>query len=216
MELEFTKDDFKGCILDTFTMPIGVNVMEAYPLLGKLSGFEHTFEDYPNPKMDKNKTIRYINYYYSKGSPLVERYKDSKQRKAAAALLAGFESSPKTGNFHEKIEAMLIGADPMVNRMIVSFVAHNYSTNFSSLIALRDMFLKALEDQTDPQKVVKIFEINEKLELLEQKMLNGDQNQKINAALVQAIEEIKLELKPEDVAERIAKGMPPIDWEVYG
>lgn len=216
MELEFTKDDFKNCILDTFSMPIGVNVMDAYPLLEKLSGFEYDFEGYPNPRMDKNKTIRYINYYYSKGSPLSERYKDYKQRKAAAAIIAGFESSPKTGDFHPKIEAMLSGSDHMVNRMVVSFVAHNYSTNFSSLIALRDMFLKALEDQTDPQKVVKIFEINEKLELLEQRMLNGDQNPKINAALVQSIEEIKLELKPEDVAKRISKGLPPIDWEVYG
>lgn len=216
MDLEYSKDDFKDCILETFGMPIGVNVMEAFPLLSKLSGFEYDFRDYPNPKMDKNKTIRYINYFYSKGTPLNQRYVDYKQRKAAAAILAGFESDIKSGHFKPKVESMLAGDDPMVNRMIISFVAHNYSTKFSTMVALKEMFYKMLEDQNDPQKVVKVFEVNERLEKLEIEMLSMDRTPKITAALVQRIEEIRLELKPEDVAKRIAEGKPPIDFEVYG
>lgn len=214
MDLEFSKEDYKKCILDTFGMPIGVDVMEAYPLLSKLSGFEYDFKNYPTPKMSKNKTIRYINYYYSKETPL-NAIPDYKKRKAKAAIDAGFEYDERTGEFKPEIQAMLAGDDPMVNRMIVSFVAQNYSTSFSSLIALRDMYLRMLEDQTDPNKVAKVFEINEKMETLEHKLLNQDLSPKITAALIQRMEEIKLELRPEHIAQRIADGKNPIDWEAY-
>jgi uncharacterized coiled-coil DUF342 family protein len=72
-----------------------------------------------------------------------------------------------------------------------------------------------LEDQTDPNKVAKVFEINEKMETLEHKLLNQDLSPKITAALIQRMEEIKLELRPEHVAQRIAEGKNPIDWEAY-
>jgi hypothetical protein len=184
-------------------------------LLGKLSGFDYNFKEYPNPVMDRNKTIRYINYYYSKGTPLEKDYPDFKARKAAAAVLAGFEFNPKSGDFHPKVSAMLSGADAMVNRMIVSFCAHNYSTEFSSLMAIRDMFLRALDSEDDANKVIKVFQINEKMRELELSMLNGDKHMDVSVALIQRVEEIKLELKPEDVAMRIAKGRKPIDFELY-
>lgn len=216
MDLNYRKDDFKSCILNTIDLPMSTDLMKSFPLLQGLSGFEYDFKDYPNPKVDKNKTIRYINYFYSKGTPLEKDYSVYKQRKVAAAVLAGFGYNQKTGEFDKKITDMLEGKDPMVNRMIISLLKHNYSTRFDALMSIRDMFYRALEDVNDPAKVTKVFEISDKLVKMELEMLNNDESQGLTVALIQRMEEIKLELKPEDVAIRIASGMKPIDFELYG
>lgn len=216
MDLNYKKDDFRSCILNTIDLPMSTDLMKTFPLLSELSGFEYDFKDYPNPVVDKNKTIRYINYFYSKGTPLEKDYTVYKQRKVAAAVLAGFGYNGKTGEFDKKITEMLEGKDPMVNRMIISLLKHNYSTRFDALMSLRDMFHRALEDVNDPAKVTKVFEISDKLVKMEMEMLNNDESQGLSVALIQRMEEIKLELKPEDVAIRIASGMKPIDFELYG
>jgi len=216
MNLEYSKDDLKGCVLDTIDLPLDVDIMGTIPMLKRLSGFGYNFEEFPNPKVYRNMTIRYMNYFYSKGTKLDSDYPDPKKRKAVCAALAGFQYDPITGKFNDLVSDMLRGKNAMVNRMIISFTAHHYSTEFSTLCSMRDMFYSMMEDQTDPTKVKSIFAIQQDLVKLERDMLNNDDSKIISMALVQRMEEIKLELKPEDVARRISEGKSPIDFDVYG
>ena len=211
----YGKEDFKNCLLNPYDLKPGVDIMAVYPGLKKLSGFEYTFPDYSVPAVVKNRTIRFINYFYSKGTPWIDQYPDYKQRKALCAVLAGFDYNQVTGKFPEETEKILFGHDFMVNRMTISFVAQYYSTRFSSLMALRDMYFRALESSDDPTKVDKVFSIHDKLVKLELELINSDLTPAISVALIQRMEEIKLDLKPEDVATRIREGKAPIDFEAY-
>jgi len=212
---KYEKQDFQNCLLNTYDLKPCIDILAVYPGLKKLSGFDYPFSEYSVPAVVRNRTIRFINYFYSKNTPWNDDYKDYKHRKALCAVMAGFDFNSVTGKFPDETERILSGEDPMVNRMAVSFVAHYYSTKFSSLMALRDMFFRALEKEDDPSKVDKVFTIQERLVKLESELMNYDLTPAISVALIQRMEEIKLELKPEDVAVRIMEGKPPIDFEVY-
>lgn len=215
MELDYRREDMKGCILDIVEVPMETDLMRTFPILNKLSGFDYKFEGYPSPEKDRDRTIRFINYFYSKGTKLESDFPEPLRRKAACAKLAGFDYNSSSGDFHPKVSSMLRGDDTRVNRMIISFCAHHYSTEFTTLCATRDMYFRMLEDQTDPNKVKSIFTINEELRKLELSMINNDISPQVSVSLIQRMEEVKLELRPEDVATRIAQGKSPINFDPY-
>ena len=218
MNLELTNEDFSDCILDTYgDDKRDMDVLESYPILSKLEGFDYDFSDFDEPDEEKNKTIKFINYFYSNNRAIEQKHPEYKERKAACAVAAGFYYSPQDGQFQAHVADMVNGKNVHVNRMIISFIRHNYNDKFTTLAHIRDTFYTKLasEDAMEVIDLKRILEVEEMMETLRFKLLRGDETPQISVALLRKFEEVSLDCKPEDIAFKIRDGKNPVNIEVY-
>ncbi len=217
----FVKDNFKGCLLNTYEIPLEEDLIEKFPLLKKIKSFEYDFLDVCNSKKValeyKNATIRFINYFYSYNAKYFrEAFPDTHERKFQCARLAGFKF--KDGLLVDLAKDIISCRNSSVNVMIVDFVRHNYSDRVSNFLLTREsLYSLHLKNIEDPKGVdiEKIDKISKSLESMEERLLGGDSNSVISEMFIAMSESSRLGLRPEDVAKRIAEGKPPINFEVY-
>lgn len=217
---KYKKEDFDLCILDTYSLPMNTDLLKVYPWLKYLDGWDYQFEGFFDPVSVKNCTIRYINYFYSKELQVLKmRYPDYRLRKIECARLAGFGYDQK-GRFNANVEKILNCQNHHTNRMILSFLRHNYSDKYSAIVVARERYYKNLlyelnEEITDLSDTKKAIELINSIEKMELDLLCGDKTPNLNVALVEKIEVEALGLKPEDIATKIRKGEPPINIDLY-
>lgn len=216
---EYTESQMSGAILNCYGLPSDTDLLETFPLLKHLPGFNYEFAGFTDPVHAKQCTIRYINYFYSQGISVLEAdFPDFLKRKVKCADLAGFVWNEDDGRFSKKVEEILQCRNAFVNQMIISFVRHNYSDDYSALTMLREQYYAVMRDgmvggkAADTEKLIKI---NGELKKLSRELLNNDESKELSMALITRIEKEALSLRPEDIAERISEGKSPIDFEVY-
>lgn len=214
----YNDSDFNSCLLPIKNLPLSDDLMARFPLLNKLEGFDYNFADFKDPNTSKNLWIRYMVFFYSKNlKVLEEQFPDYLVRKSACAILAGFTFDPKTGKFSQRVEEALMGENHKCNMMIISLLKHNYSDEYTTYRLMRDRHYKSLlsEDENDVKDTKTIISTTSELAKFRFEFLNGDRSEKVNASLVQHIEEVSLGIRPEEIAERINEGKPAIAYEVY-
>lgn len=93
-----------------------------YPELNDVEDFKFC------PDFDKDSIIRYINYMYSKDTPLFKRYKNAPERKKQSAILAGITINPKVD------DGVFSLRDKYVLRMVLRFLAIQNDKTWSSIV----------------------------------------------------------------------------------
>jgi hypothetical protein len=163
-----------------------------------------------NLKLSKNKIIKYIVYVYDKYSPL-HKITEIMGRKIIAAELAGFNK--KGGKFGGNIEKMLLCEIPQINKMIVRYCRIQKDSDWSVRVAYEDSLYSQLEAIRNSQegKDVKDIILNtdtlrSKISDLDKILLEGDDNENLVFDIYDTIENETLELKPEDMADKIEAG----------
>lgn len=215
---DYSKEEMSKAILDCYDLSMSVNLLKQFPLLTKLAGFEYKFDSFKDWNYARQCTIRYINYFYSRGLTCIKaEFPQWDKRKVKCAQLAGFAFDEESGRFQKSVEEILYCKNPQTNQMIISFIRHNYSDKYSALVVLREQYYGTLRESiaASPKDSIVLISLTEKLEKLELDLLNEDKAPDLSMALIQTIEADNLGLRPEEVAERIRDGKKPIDFEIY-
>lgn len=221
----YSKEELSKARLQLEDIPLSMDILDFMPGLASLPYFNYDFSSWNagDPIVLRNCIIRWINYFYSRElTCIIEEYPDYYERKAECARLAGFWYDPDTLQFKKVIKDMLEGKSKVVNRMIVSFLRHNYDDLYYTYVKTRDLHY-AMGEQLSPEvgddgirklpdlsDIKKFNELGKQLEVMRLDLLNNDTGKDISMALLMVIEEDKLKLSPETRAERTQNGESPL------
>ena len=204
---------FKNLLFPVFDYPEGANLLERFPQLKQ-------WREFTVPtRHDINKVIRYIVAMYDKNGVAVYESNGFKRKKISAEL-AGWKPD-KDGDFRGAVKEMLDGKDVPINLMIIRYCKLQRSARYSTLVGMREVYYSILNKMLNHDdisvKESQMFEDYEKkIDIRAMEFLNGDVNEEVREDLFQAIEYEKLELRPEDIAEKIKEGKLPIKVFPYG
>lgn len=204
---------FKGLLFPVFDYPEGTKLLERFPQLAQWPEFKTP------TRHDINKVIRYIVAMYDKNGICVYESNGFKRKKLSAEI-AGWKPD-KDGDFRGPVKEMMEGMDVPVNLMIIRYCKLQRSTRYSTLVGMREVYYsilgKMLNHEDVNTKESQMFEDYEKkIDLRSMEFLNGDVSEEIREDLYQTIEYEKLELRPEDIAEKIKEGKLPVKVFPYG
>ncbi len=158
------------------------DMIHAFPQLRKWKEFVD-FGGTPEGELHKDKTIRYINIFYSPGSSLIRKHRGNvTARKEEAATIAGFDLGKKT-EFEKVQDELFALRSKGVFQMVMRFLILQKNHLWDSIIAAEQNYwelytigLDPLVNKDDEKKRIesadKKFGLSLKREQIRQ-MLNG-------------------------------------------
>ena len=171
------------------------------------------------PNVNKKKLFGYLVLMYDPNSELRRTISVLPHRKMMAALAAGFALNPKTNKFSDEVENALSGANMDVNRMAaeleviiggLDILAHSaYTRIFIELVAASNNKDKAKD------LVPLIAKVRNEIDILEKKILGGDEVSLMKKALYLSSRKVGLNIRMEDIVERLEKGDDLADFNEY-
>jgi hypothetical protein len=210
MNWQFTNIEFKGMLYNPAKVPEGESVFKIFPDLKKYPIFKKS----PGPELNNNLTLMYIFCMYDKSTPYRGKYTDVLKRKIEIAHDVGFVLDEK-GNFEDPVEDMLKGNNAIVNRKIVEFVRIHRSFKYTYLVTIEasyyNVMLEVMEGAT--KRITDLRNIQEELEETMADLLTEDDNPYIKDAILRYVEEERLQLRPEDIALKLANNEQPVTYK---
>ena len=173
------------------------------------------FTQYPEFRepltIDKPTATRYIILMYDIGNEEIQAlYPDYMTRKRNCAIMAGFPI--EKGHFEEPVEMALIGKDEAFNKLIVRYVRMFNNPDYVAYVSYWEMLIKNVElsiSVQDPAVIQKVRDnINNLRQMIAQVTKNifrGDDSFGLAKQLYATMEEEKLKLRPELMAESVLK-----------
>lgn len=192
-----------------FKLPFRVNgdidYKNEYPSLQKIPEFSLDI------KLPFDVVFKYIVLYYSNGTPLMN-ISNPNERKGTAADLAGFDITVKS------VQEMLSGKNEAVNQMIISYLRLQKSHKWSKLIIFIDAYYNQLSKlqsgeisgEKTKEILVNVNTLETNIDSLTSDLLNEDRSPYVADTLFQSVEDTRLGLRPEEVAEAISEGRDPL------
>ncbi len=199
------KLDYSKMLCNVIELPSRKSPLEAFELLQKHKEFHVPLL---NPHLPKTKVLIYVALIYDKGSPLHDAYRDLNKRKVVAADLSLF-TREEGGKFNPKVEDMFRCEIPEINSMIIRYIMMSKSVLFQRYCVYSEAYFNASVKFLAGQiKIDEFNKISKELELCESELLAEDN--KLHDDFTQYYFEDRLELRPEDIAERLKKGEEPV------
>ncbi len=188
-------------------VPEGSDVLKFYKELSKVKEFRLN----PGEGIDNNKLMLYILCMYDKNSPYRKKYNDPLKRKIEIAHDVGF-TLLEGGMFESPIEDFLRGSNEVVNRKIVQYVRLHRSFKYAYLVSIESAYYSLMVDVVggDTKNISKLKDMQEELESNLLDILNQDNNMFLKDELLRYMETERLELRPEDIAQKLQNGEAPI------
>ena len=150
---------------------------------------------------------------YDLNSSLRKEILDHGERKNQACQLAGFKL--KKNKFSKEVENFLVGENFYVNNMIVKYILLFSDPDYLLLQMDYNMYavagLKAFSGNFDRFDIESNFKLNKRIKEVTNNLFGGDESRNLRRALYKSIEDKREMLKPEDIAEKMAKGEDPLD-----
>lgn len=207
--------DYSDCLIDPENESQIKRIKETYSEFN----LEH-------PLLTKdNGIIKYIVATYDINSPLRELYPNFFERKARAAVVAGFKQG-KNKLFPKEVEDVMIGRDDKVNAMIVRYIIMHGSPDITAYVAYNEIMHSELRKslaadgyESRDLKATRdnISYIVTQLNSLHQKVFGGTEGKKLKDELYKTLENDRIKLRPEDIAIDLANKEyePGVDpWEI--
>lgn len=177
-------------MFNIYELGSGVDIVENYNELKVQPEFQLEIKD-------KNKIVRYILFFYDKGSPYETRYKDYNERKAACAEAAGFKYNTK---WPKSIEDVMNGENKEANLMIAAFLKMHLDTDWSHLVAMKTIYYKqiakVLDGSISSANYSNLDKLKESIDKTSLKMSKGDK--KVEKAIFKVMNYQELNLRPEN------------------
>ncbi len=172
---------------------------------------------------DKDKLIAYTIYTYDPHADLLKLFpNDFNRRKHEAALLAGFKKNAQ-GTFDEWVEDCIIGHNDQYNAAIVAFVTKFNIADLPAFVMYREIFFSEFQaamgaaDSKGKKEAMANAEVARKqIQELERKIFTDEETINVRSALYVVAEKMKLNLRPEHMAEAIEKKQLNINDPYYG
>jgi len=230
---DYKPDDFSQMLFN-FYLVGDRDVFECFPVLKKYKEFAAPLvtrkKDVVVPLVEVpiNKVLKYVAFCYDKGSPL-QKIEDIIKKKVTAALLAGFEPTPK-GDFHKNLDDIFRGNNTTVNLMIIRYCRLVRSRTYMVLVVGNETLqntMKELMDNSgkkDPksqQLKLKLLDdatkLAENMDKISLELLSNDNNTSLNNllyAVSDMTEEEYINLTCEDFADKWPINHPEITARV--
>lgn len=210
MNWQFTDIEYRGMMYNPSKVPEDVSVFKIFPDLKKYKAFTKS----PGPELDNDLVMLYIFCMYDKSTPYRGKYTDVLKRKIEIAHDVGFPMDEK-GVFPEPVEDMLKGNNKSVSRKIVEFVRIQRSFKYTYLVTIEASYYNVMLEVMDgaTKRIPDLRSIQEELEETMAELLNEDNNPYIRDAVLRYMEEERLQLRPEDIAMKLANDEQPITPE---
>ena len=217
MKIEWIDRDFADMMYNPWKLANNADLKKHFPNLSLYPEFNMDLKPLP-----PNKVIRYVMYMYDKGSPVIQKIDSIYKQKIEAAKLAGFKTKA-SGTFSNAVDEMMVGYNHKVNHMIVRYLRLMRDEEFMQFRIYKEKLyssLQKMQDTDDPSTLSKIIAVNKSLTAVIDNIKveffqSGDAQQLIEVLYEQAEFE-DLELTPEHIADRIEKGLAPVDVHPYG
>lgn len=203
-KLNYKESDYEDMLVPVHRLPETVDIVNYY------KKFRDYHEFNVDTVQDKNKLLRYIVLMYDFNSPFTV-IKDLIKRKTLCALEAGFEQIDD--KFDDNTITMMICLDPQINSMIIRYLSFFNNHEYSYLVALLEGYWKELHNITEgkAKNLDLIQSYKTQIALSERKMTNDDTSEELRHDLYAYVESRRLELRPEDIATKIAINENPVD-----
>jgi hypothetical protein len=212
MKSQFTDIEFRGMMYNPMKIPDDTPVFKIYPELRQYPILKKS----PGKELNNDMVLLFLFCMYDKSTPYRGKYPDVLKRKIEIAHDVGFPMDEK-GVFSDPVEDMLKGSNKIVNRKVVEFVRIQRSFKYTYLVTIEtsyyNVMLEVMEGAT--KRIPDLRNIQEELEQTMVDMLNDDDNPYIRDAVLRYMEEERLQLRPEDIAMKLANDESPItDQEI--
>ncbi|RLD59838.1 MAG: hypothetical protein DRI97_00115 [Bacteroidetes bacterium] len=210
MNLQFTNIEFRGMMYNPSKVPEGESVFKIFPGMKKYSIFKKS----PGPELSNDLTMLYIFCMYDKSTPYRGKYTDVLKRKIEIAHDVGFVLDNK-GNFEDPVEDMMKGNNDVVNRKIVEFVRIHRSFKYTYLVTIEASYYNVMQEvmSGETKRIPDLRSIQEELEDTMAEILTEDNNPYIKDAILRYVEEERLQLRPEDIALKLANNEQPVTYK---
>lgn len=199
--------EYELMMFDPTKVPEGTSLLKFYKDLSKVKAFR----DDPGPNIDNEKVMQFILLVYDKNSPYRKKHPDVLKRKIEAAHDCDFKMT-EGGVFESAVEDFLKGKNRIVNRKIVEYVRLHRSFKYSFLVGMENAYYTLMLDILggDTKNVMKAKELRDELEESVLEIFNDDTNAFIKDELLRYMETERLELRPEDIAQKLQQGETPV------
>jgi hypothetical protein len=200
MEIDFSSLDYSAMMVDTFGLQPKQDPRVVYP---ESFAFSEYYED--THDVDIKKVLRYIPLVYDRNSPLHKIYTDLRKLKIKAADLAGFIRQ-EDGKFLSNVEAVLMCANTVVNKMIIRYVTQHKNALYVRFVMYNELYLTNMEAMLAGKtngKVSDFDALGDKLDEIRQQLFSQDKSPKLHEDLQQFYFDDRLFLKPEDIAKKL-------------
>lgn len=217
MIIEWIDRDFKDMLFNPWKIPLSEDLLKVWPDLAA-----HTEFTINTAPISKNKAIRYVIYMYDKCSPLLTKIDNIYKQKIEAAKLAGFKQNT-AGTFPAYVDKMMVGLDHRINHMIIRYLRLMRDEQFMQFMIYKEKLyssLQKMQETDDPKQLNQIIAVNKSLtgviNNLKTEFVQPKDSKQLIEILYEQAEFEDLELTPELIAERIEKGLDPVENYPYG
>jgi len=212
MNWQFTNIEFRGMMFNPSKVPEGESVLKIFPSLKQHQPFKRS----PGPELNNDLVMLFIFCMYDKSTPYRSKFTDVLKRKIEIAHDVGFKVDDH-GNFEDPVEDFMKGKNEVVNRKIVEFVRIHRSFKYAYLVTIETSYYNLMLDVMGgaTKRIPDLRDIQEELENTMAELLTEDDNPYIRDAVLRYMEEERLQLRPEDIALKLAADEQPVtDQEI--
>jgi hypothetical protein len=202
--------------------PVDQNIdyRATYPGLNNYYRMRRIVTDDPKTglKIPFDNFFKYVVLIYTTNTPLLQ-VKDYKEQRMSALELAGLDFAS------DDIQAILMGKNDAANGIILCYLQMMKSFKWTKLCGFRDAFYiqweKIVSGKTKPGEqmgdlIKSIKEIEQDIDTLVDDFLNHDKNIELVDFVLQAVEDVKNDIRPEYIADQLHQGNDPTrNWNPY-
>ena len=160
---------------------------------------------------DRMSGIRYIILMYDLNNNEIQGlFPDYMTRKRECARMSGFQV--EKNRFSPDVENAILGRDPTFNKMILRYVRLFNNPDYVSYVSYYEMLIKTHETalgEVDSKEIslirANIDNLRDRINSLTSSIFRGDDSEALRKELYKTMEEERLRLRPELMAERLTK-----------
>ena len=161
----------------------------------------------------KEKVIQYVILMYDMANEeIVNEYPFYPNRKREICRMIGLKIT-------KSIEEMLIGKDLQLNAMIVKYITLFNNPDLLNLASFYEIFIflnqKAFSGDVNTANIKDIEKVNASIKRLEESIFRGKDETELRKELYKTVREQALGIRPEEIAEKLARGEDPLEFNPY-
>lgn len=204
----FKKSAFREMTIDVVGNQTGC--LEMLPILASFPEFQD-----PGLSVSYDSIIRYIVLMYDPRTPLTTRINDLPSRKFNALYYAGIYQDSLTNKFPEDVMLFSQCLLPSVNSMIFRYARFVWNDDYATLMVLQQSYDRLLAQGFSSSKDFEASQgLREQITKLHDKLLNKDSSTALQQDFFDYLEEERLNIRPEEIAEALHNGVDPLPFYI--
>ena len=167
---------------------------------------------YENKKLINfyDEILRYIILVYDLNSPIMLSTKTHNECKVKSMLMSGFEAN-ESGEFNQEVrDALLLGKDTGIAKMVVKYVYIFNNVDYAELMGMIEFnsqtLAKIQNHKTDSSTMKNLKDTSARIRELTSNIFGGKETREIEEQLYEQLSMSRISLRPERMVRQLASG----------